>query len=49
MQLHSGCCDFWRTGMPDDPTFFRFEPLPPKTTNDPYWLSIEPDNFYWAY
>lgn len=48
-QLHGGCCDYWRVGSPDDFTFFRFEPLPQKTTSDPYWLSIEPDNFYWAY
>jgi hypothetical protein len=49
LELHGGCCDFWRTGPLDDLTFFRFEPLPPKSTNDLYWLSIEPDNFYWAY
>ena len=47
--MHTGPYDFWRTGSPDDFTFFRFEPVPKTAANDPYWLSIEPDNFYWAY
>ena len=40
---------YWRLGPSDDFTFVRFEPLPPKTTNDPYWLSIEEGNYYFAY
>jgi hypothetical protein len=47
--FHQGCCDYWRTGPADDFTFFRFEPPLPKANNDPYWLSIEADNFYFAY
>ncbi len=47
--FHQGCCDYWRTGPGNDFTFFRFEPLLPKANSDLYWLSIETDNFYFAY
>ncbi len=47
--LHEGSYEYWRLGPSDDFTFVRFEALPPKTTQDPYWLSIEEGNFYFAY
>src|SRR5207245_2220804 len=42
LKLHEGCCDFWRTGPPDDFCFFRFEISPLKAKGKNNWLSIEP-------
>ncbi len=46
---HQGCCDFWFMGSHNDFTYTRFEPIPLKVGKDPYWFSVEVDNFYWAY
>jgi len=48
-KLHEGCCDFWRVGPADDFCFFRFEPPLKKNIGINNWLSIEPDNIYFAY
>ncbi len=48
-KLHEGCCDFWRVGPADDFCFFRFEPPLKKNGSLSDWLSIEPDNIYFAY
>ena len=48
-KLHQGCCDYWRLGPSDDFCFFRFEPPPKKTKGKTDWLSVEPDNLYFAY
>lgn len=48
-KAHQGCCDYWHMGSGNDFTLTRFEPIPLKVGNDPYWFSVEVDNFYWAY
>jgi hypothetical protein len=48
LKQHQGCCDYWRVGPADDFCFFRFEPSP-KAKGKDGWLSIEPDNIYFAY
>ena len=48
-KLHEGCCDFWRVGPSNDFCFFRFEPPIKKAKGISDWLSIEPDNIYFAY
>lgn len=49
IKMHQGCCDFWQMGTHNDITLTRFEPIPLKVGKDPYWFSVEVDNFYWAY
>lgn len=49
LRQHQGCCDFWRVGPADDFCFFRFEPPLPKVRGINNWLSVEPDNIYFAY
>ncbi|MEP7234252.1 MAG: hypothetical protein ABI778_03045 [Ignavibacteriota bacterium] len=48
-KLHQGCCDYWRIGPSDDFCFFRFEPPSKKAAGISNWLSIEPENIYFAY
>jgi hypothetical protein len=49
LQLHQGCCDYFRVGPSDDFCFFRFDPLPQKAKGKNNWLSIETDGIYFAY
>jgi len=49
IKQHGGCYDFWRVGPADDFCFFRFEPPLAKTKGINDWLSVEPDNIYFAY
>jgi hypothetical protein len=46
---HRGCCDFWRTGSPQDFTFIRFETPQAPWRGETNWLSIGKNALYFAY